>query len=63
MQVPSASLDLMPPSKVGDLRIRALEDGHTFLAVWTAPGDDYDHGAVSGYRFVRIAGQYSFSTA
>ena len=44
----------MPPSKVGDLRIRALEDGHTFLAVWTAPGDDYDHGAVSGYRFVRI---------
>ena len=33
-------------------RIRALEDGRSFLAVWTAPGDDYDHGAVAGYRFV-----------
>ena len=35
-----------------NLRIRALEDGRSFLAVWTAPGDDYDHGSVSGYRFV-----------
>ena len=35
-----------------NLRARALEDGRTFLAVWTAPGDDYDHGSVSGYRFV-----------
>ena len=35
-----------------NLRIRALEDGRSFLAVWTAPGDDYDHGAVAGYRFV-----------
>ena len=34
------------------IRVRALEDGRTFLAVWTAPGDDYDHGSVSGYRFV-----------
>ncbi len=52
LQVPNQSLDLMPPSKVGDLRVKVLDDQKTLLAVWTAPGDDYDHGAVSGYRFV-----------
>ena len=35
-----------------NFRMRALEDGQTFLAVWTAPGDDYDHGSVTGYKFV-----------
>jgi hypothetical protein len=52
LSVPSTSLDLMPPSKVGDLRIKVLDDRKTLLAVWTAPGDDYDHGVVTGYKFI-----------
>ena len=50
-----ASDDTVPPSRIGDLKIRQLPGARTpdrLLAEWTAPGGDYDSGSVAGYRFV-----------
>ncbi len=47
--------DEIPPAKIGDLRIKPLLGAMTpdrLLASWTAPGDNYDQGSVSSYRFV-----------
>ena len=37
--------------RITDLKVLMLESGQ-LVATWTAPGDDYDAGSVSGYRFV-----------
>ena len=47
--------DNVPPSRIGDLKIRQLPGARTpdrLLAEWTAPGGDYDSGSVASYRFV-----------
>jgi len=44
---------MMPPAKMGDLRvIRLPNTSDKLLASWTAPGGDFDIGSVSSYRFV-----------
>ena len=53
IQVPPAdAADRMPPSKIGNLRIKVLAESTSLLASWTAPGDDFDTGYVRGYQFV-----------
>ena len=47
--------DSVPPSKIGDLKIRQVPGASTpdrLLAEWTAPGGDFDVGSVASYRFV-----------
>jgi hypothetical protein len=45
--------DVLPPAKIGDLRIIRLPNtSDKLLASWTAPGGDFDIGSVSSYRFV-----------
>ena len=45
--------DILPPSKIGDLKIIRLPNtSDKLLASWTAPGGDFDIGSVSSYRFV-----------
>ena len=48
-------LDEIPPSKIGDLKIRPLPGSKVsdrLIAEWTAPGGDFDAGSVASYRFV-----------
>ena len=40
--------DRMPPSRISDLRLTPDLEGQKLFAQWTAPGDDYDHGSVTG---------------
>ena len=51
IEVPTA-IDEMPPSRISDLRLAPDKTGRKLVAMWTAPGDDYDHGNVSDYHFV-----------
>ena len=51
LSVPNAEEDQMPPARIIDLRVEMLDNGQ-LVATWTAPGDDYDVGTVTGYRFV-----------
>ena len=51
LAVPNRSEDKMPPARITDLRVEMLDNGQ-LVATWTAPGDDYDFGTVTGYRFV-----------
>ena len=45
--------DMMPPAKIGDLKIVRLPNtSDKLLASWTSPGGDFDIGSVSSYRFV-----------
>ena len=47
--------DKIPPSRIGDLKIRQLKGATTsdrLIAEWTAPGGDFDVGSVASYRFV-----------
>ena len=51
-----AQEDVLPPSKIGDLKIIRLPNtSDKLLASWTAPGGDFDIGSVSSYRFVYSA--------
>ena len=52
IQVPHSNEDRMPPAKIGDLKVEILADSEAIVAMWTAPGDDFDTGSVSGYRFL-----------
>lgn len=53
LSVPSqTSADQMPPARITDLKLQVLTEGSQVLATWTAPGDDYDVGNVSGYRIL-----------
>lgn len=52
LQVPNGGIDLMPPARIGDLKLELIKGKSTILATWTAPGDDFSTGSVSGYRFV-----------
>lgn len=52
LSVPTNQIDLMPPARIGDLKIEVLPDSGQLMATWTAPGDDYDVGTVTGYRFI-----------
>ena len=53
IQVPDRNTeDRMPPSKIGDLKMEVLPESEALLAMWTAPGDDFDMGSVAGYRFL-----------
>merc|ERR1719245_2528027 len=48
-----AQEDVLPPAKIGDLKIIRLPNtSDKLLASWTAPGGDFDIGSVSSYRFV-----------
>ena len=50
-----ASEDNVPPSRIGDLKIRQLPGASTpdrLMAEWTAPGGNFDEGSVASYRFV-----------
>lgn len=49
--VPDVS-DTMPPARIADLRLEADKGGRKLIAMWTAPGDNYDTGMVSKYNFV-----------
>ena len=51
LAVPNSNEDKMPPARITDLRVEMLDNGQ-LVATWTAPGDDYDMGTVTGYRFV-----------
>ena len=44
----SQGVDRMPPSRISDLRLTPDSEGQKLSAKWTAPGDDYDHGSVTG---------------
>ena len=52
LSVPASSTDQMPPARITDLKLEVLTDGSQVLATWTAPGDDFDVGNVSGYRLL-----------
>ncbi len=52
LSVPPKDVDLMPPAKIGDLKIKVLPADGQLVATWTAPGDDFDVGTVTGYRFI-----------
>ena len=53
LSVPSNHKDLMPPARIGDLQIKIHPKSKRSLeASWTAPGDDFDHGTVQGYKIV-----------
>ena len=53
IQVPDPlSKDQIAPSRIADLHIQVLNESKSLLATWTAPGDNFDSGTVSGYRFV-----------
>jgi hypothetical protein len=53
LAVPTSSTpDQMPPARITDLKLEVLTEGSQVLATWTAPGDDFDVGNVSGYRFL-----------
>ena len=49
---PNPKVDKMPPSRISDLRLTSDESGSKLVALWTAPGDDYDNGNVSKYNFI-----------
>jgi hypothetical protein len=52
LQVPLAGeQDRLPPSRIGDLQLRIEPESSRVAVGWTAPGDDFDEGAVSGYRY------------
>ena len=44
--------DQFPPGRVRDLQLRTGSDPGKVLAVFTAPGDDYDHGRASLYKIL-----------
>ncbi len=44
--------DRMPPSRIADLRLIYDDEKQQLEAEWTAPGDDFDSGAVAGYNFI-----------
>jgi len=47
-----ASGDLMPPGRITDMSLKAaLREDNTFRIGWSAPGDDFFQGTVSGYDF------------
>ena len=47
------TVDIIPPSKIGDLVIELSPDNKTILAAWSSPGDDFaGESSVSKYRFV-----------
>ena len=58
LSVPPSDVDLMPPAPIRDLKIQVQPKSGQLVASWTAPGDDFDVGTVTGYRFV-IAENYS----
>ena len=39
--------DQMPPARISDLIIKPDKNGRKLMAMWTAPGDDFDSGTVS----------------
>lgn len=52
IEVPDAEIDQMPPARISDLRLAPDKTGRKLVAMWTAPGNDYDHGNVTQYNFV-----------
>lgn len=52
LSVPPSEIDLMPPASIRDLKIDVLPKSGQLMATWTAPGDDFDLGKVTGYRFI-----------
>ena len=58
VSVPPSDVDLMPPAAIRDLKIKVLPKSGQLVASWTAPGDDFDVGTVTGYRLV-VAENYS----
>ncbi|XP_040572453.1 calcium-activated chloride channel regulator 1 [Lepeophtheirus salmonis] len=42
--------DVIPPSRILDLKVEAIADSQELEFSWTAPGDDYDSGKVTSYR-------------
>ena len=53
IQVPELSdQDKLPPARIRDLQVRTSSDSREVLAVFTAPGDDYDQGKVSLYKIL-----------
>ncbi|XP_003784339.1 calcium-activated chloride channel regulator 1 [Otolemur garnettii] len=52
--VPKAPIpDLFPPCQITDLKAE-IQEGNFINLTWTAPGDDYDHGAAHKY-IIRIS--------
>ena len=47
--------DIFPPATIGDLGVTYNSDEEELIASWTAPGDDYNDGEVSGYHLVYSA--------
>ena len=52
VSVPDAHTDRMPPARIADLRMNVDGEQQVLDVSWTAPGDDFDSGSVSGYQFV-----------
>ncbi|QQP40876.1 Epithelial chloride channel proteinlike, partial [Caligus rogercresseyi] len=42
--------DILPPSRILDLKVEVLPESQELEFSWTAPGDDYDSGKVTSYR-------------
>ncbi len=51
IQVPDDQAS-MPPARISDLALGPDKTGRKLVAIWTAPGQDYDHGTISRYDFV-----------
>ena len=49
---PPGGEDVIRPGKIGDLQVTVLRERQQLLAKWTAPGGDFNDGAVMTYRFV-----------
>lgn len=50
-QIYTEDRDLLPPSKVCDLRVDSVTADGVIQLQWTAPGDDFDYGQASRYEF------------
>ncbi|XP_070557787.1 calcium-activated chloride channel regulator 1-like [Ptychodera flava] len=56
MTVPEG--DIMPPSRITDLRVLNVSYDQTVSLSWTAPGNDFDRGAADEYD-LRYSGNFS----
>ena len=53
VQVPELSdQDKLPPGRIRDLHVRTSSESREVLAVFTAPGDDFDQGRPSLYKIL-----------
>ena len=55
--------EAMPPARIGDLAVAAAEVPGRVAVTFTAPGADWDHGLVAGYRLLAARTRAELATA